>query len=296
MSFRVTHSPSLQSSVLHERGWRRYAAQSPAGALSIKCMFGGTANYETRLGRYRVDDGCYLLLNHGTPYTIVIDSPQPLESFCIFFAPGFVEQALHARMAAEDHLLADPADHTGKPAGFFERTYPHDHATLAAFLSRLRKESLRGQRSTEWWDEQLHRLAVRLLDAHRAAQREAARLPAARASTRAELYRRLHRARDYMEASLDERLRLHEVAGVAAMAPHHFLRAFKQAFGATPHQYLTSRRMARAQHLLAMSEMPVTEIGLEVGFSSLGSFSWLFRRRTGASPEQFRRAHRRGAK
>lgn len=295
MSFHVAHSPSSRSSVLHERGWRRYEAQSPAGALSIKCMFGGAAHYETRLGRYRVDDGHYLLLNEGTPYTITIDSPQPLESFCIFFAPGFVAQALRARITPGDHLLADPADRNGKPAGFFERTYPHDSA-LAPLLRRLRKESLRGKRSAEWWDEQMHHLASRLLEVHRQSRREAEGLPAARASTQAELYRRLHRARDYMEASLDAPLRLHQVAGAAAMAPHHFLRAFKQAFGATPHQYLTARRMARAQHLLAASEMPVTEIGLEVGFSSLGSFSWLFRRRIGASPEQFRRAHRRDAK
>jgi AraC-like DNA-binding protein len=160
----------------------------------------------------------------------------------------------------------------------------------------LRKESLRGERSAEWWDEQMHHLASRLLEVNRQSRREAEGLPAARASTRAELYRRLHRARDYMEASLDAPLRLHQVASAAAMAPHHFLRAFKQTFGATPHQYLTARRMARAQQLLAVTEMPVTEIGLEVGFSSLGSFSWLFRQRTGASPEQFRRAHRRGAK
>jgi len=295
MSLRVAHSPSLQSSVLHERGWRRYEAQSPAGALSIKCMFGGAAHYETRLGRYRVDDGHYLILNHGTPYTITIDAPQPMESFCIFFAPGFVEQSLRARVVPEDHLLAGPAHNNGTPAGFFERTYPHA-GRLTAALHRLRKASLGGKRDSAWWDEQLHRLAAHLLDAHRGAQREAARIPAARPATRAELYRRLHRARDYMEASLDEPLRLAEIARVAAMAPHHFLRVFKRAFDATPHQYLTARRIEHAKHLLTASDMPVTDVGLEVGFSSLGSFSWLFRRRAGLSPQQFRRANTRRTK
>lgn len=291
MSFRVVHSPASQSSVLHERGWRRYEAQSPAGALSIKCMFGGAAHYETRLGRFRVDDGHYLLLNHGTPYAITIDSPQPLESFCIFFAPGFVEQALRAQATREDALLTSPQGDDRATTSFFERTYAHD-GMLTPLLRRLRRESLRGRRNAEWWDEQMHGLASRLLDAHRATQREVARMPATRPATRAELYRRLHRARDYMEACLDEPLRLHEVARVAAMAPHHFLRAFKQAFGSTPHRYLTARRMARARHLLAATDLPVTSIGLEVGFSSLGSFSWLFRQRTGYSPEEYRREGR----
>jgi AraC-like DNA-binding protein len=239
-----------------------------------------------------VDDGCYLLLNQGTPYTITIDSPQPLESFCIFFAPGFAEAALRARVTPDDRLLTDPSDTAGARLDFLERTYPHD-GTLTSGLRRLRQASLHGKRDAPWWEEQLHRLAARLLDQHRDAQREAARIPAARPATRAELYRRLHRARDYMEASLDEPLSLARVAGVAALAPHHFLRSFKQAFGATPHQYITARRLERARALLAATDMRVTQICLEVGFSSLGSFSWLFRRRTGVSPAQHRRAQRR---
>ncbi len=291
MSFRVAHSPGSHSSVLQERA-QRYQAHSPAGALSIKCMFGGAAHYETRLGRYRVDDGHYLLLNHGTSYTIAIDVPQPLESFCIFFAPGFAEAVLHAHITPEDRLLADPANTTAPHLDFFERTYPHDH-TLTPQLRRLRRASLGGKRNAEWWDEQLHRLTARLLALHRGTRREAERIPAARPSTRTELYRRLHRARDYMEASLDERLLLAQVAGVAALAPHHFLRAFKQVFGVTPHQYLTERRLERARALLSDTGMPVTQVCLEAGFTSLGSFSWLFRRRTGVSPAQYRHTCRR---
>lgn len=288
MSFRVAHGPALHSAVLHERGWRHYEAQSPAGALSIKCMFGGAAHYETRLGRYRVDDGRFLILNQGTPYTIAIDSPQPMESFCVFFAPGFVEEALRARTTPQEKLLSDPAECGVACGGFFERTYPQE-GSLARTLQRLRNASLGSRAAPAWWDEALHGLASQMIALHREAQREAARIPAARPATRVELYRRLHRARDYMEACLDEPLRLQEIARVAAMAPHHFLRAFRQTFGSTPHQYLTARRIERARQLLAATPLPVTEVGLEAGFSSLGSFSWLFRQRTGLSPAQYRR-------
>jgi hypothetical protein len=96
MSFRVAHSPWLHSSVLHERGWRRDEAQSPAGALSLKCMFGARRMMKRASGRYRVDDGRCLLLNHGRRYTVTIDSPQPLESFCIFFALGWKRVRFHS--------------------------------------------------------------------------------------------------------------------------------------------------------------------------------------------------------
>ena len=72
------------------------------------------------------------------------------------------------------------------------------------------------------------------------------------------------------------------------MAPHHFLRTFKQAFHQTPHQYLTQVRLERAKTLLLRTDTPVTDICMEVGFESLGSFSWLFSKRFRKSPSAFR--------
>lgn len=77
------------------------------------------------------------------------------------------------------------------------------------------------------------------------------------------------------------------------MSRFHFIRAFKASTGQTPHQYLRTRRIARAKHLLETTPLPVTEICEQVGFESLGSFSALFRRLTGASPVGYRKAHRR---
>ena len=63
---------------------------------------------------------------------------------------------------------------------------------------------------------------------------------------------------------------------------------FKQAFGQTPMQFLQARRLDEARRLLSGTDQPVTAICLAVGFESLGSFSWLFRKRFGLSPRQFR--------
>jgi AraC family transcriptional regulator len=249
-------------------------------------MSGGAATYVTRAGRYRVDDGSYLLLDHGTGYTVTIDEPLPVESFCVFFGPGVVEGALQAFTTPEDRLLDGPAAAT--LPGFFERTYPHDRM-LTPLLMRLRTASARSWVEAGWWDEHLHALAARLLELDGACRREAAATGAARRSTRDERYARLHRARDYMEASLAEPLLVGDLAHVAGMAPFHFLRTFSELFGATPHQYMVVRRLERAKHLLLTTEVPVTDISTKVGFASLGSFSWLFRRRIGVPPEAFRR-------
>jgi len=135
----------------------------------------------------------------------------------------------------------------------------------------------------ERWPEDLPELAQRHVD----------NSSRSRFSTRVEIYRRLYRARDYIDSCSDRKLLLKDMAAIAGLSPHHFLRLFKQAFQATPRQYLIHRRLARAQELLRNTDLEVSQICFEVGFESASSFSTLFRRRLGASPLQFRQTVRR---
>ncbi|HEY6332118.1 MAG TPA: AraC family transcriptional regulator, partial [Blastocatellia bacterium] len=91
-----------------------------------------------------------------------------------------------------------------------------------------------------------------------------------------DIYRRLCRARAFIDAHYDEPLDLDLIAREACLSRFHFLRLFRTVFKQTPHQYLTERRIRRAKELLAASNMSVTEVCFEVGFESLGSFSTLF--------------------
>ena len=101
-------------------------------------------------------------------------------------------------------------------------------------------------------------------------------------------YEALQRARDLIDAHYTEPLDLEELARAANFSRYHFLRAFRRAFHATPYEYLTRKRVERAKELLAGGELTVTEICLEVGFESLGSFSTLFHRIVGWSPSIYR--------
>ena len=127
-----------------------------------------------------------------------------------------------------------------------------------------------------------------MLQAQDGALRERDALPAQRASTREELWRRLNRGRDFIHARFDSALTLSQIASVAFLSPSHFLRGFKSAFRMTPHEYLSVCRVERAKFLLERTELPVTEICFAVGFESLGSFSTWFTRMTGSSPRVWR--------
>jgi AraC-like DNA-binding protein len=99
---------------------------------------------------------------------------------------------------------------------------------------------------------------------------------------------RLCRARDMLREIHDPKLSLREVAREAALSPYHFIRVFKAVFGETPHQVRIAARLDKARHLLSVGEQSVTDICVEVGFSSLGTFSHLFARRVGSPPSVYR--------
>lgn len=100
---------------------------------------------------------------------------------------------------------------------------------------------------------------------------------------------RLRRARTLIDRRFAEPLNIEDMARAAAFSHFHFARQFRRAFGVTPHQYLTERRIRHARMLLEQTDMPVTQVCLAVGFHSLGSFSSLFRRHVGRSPSDYRR-------
>jgi AraC-like DNA-binding protein len=264
---------------------------SGVGCLSIKSFHGGEALYDVGRGRYRVGSDSYLILNQSQPYEIAVEAEKAIESFCLFFEDGFAEEVFYSLATPAVKLLDNPQAPQSAPVCFFEKTYPHDDI-LSPALFRLKAE-LQNHRDDEVWiSQQLHEILRRLLEVHRGVCREVELLPAMRASTREELYRRLNRAKEFIAASFDQPITIDEMAKVACLSTNHFLRTFQQAFRQTPHQFLTAQRLERAQRLLLHTDLPVTDICLSVGFESLGSFSSLFRRKLGASPEKFRRAKR----
>ncbi len=100
---------------------------------------------------------------------------------------------------------------------------------------------------------------------------------------------RLCQVRDLLRDCYGEVVTLDDLSLEAGISPWHLLRAFRSAFGETPHDFLTRLRVERAKDLLTVTSRPVTEICFDVGFTSLGSFSTLFRRHVGLSPAAFRK-------
>ena len=106
---------------------------------------------------------------------------------------------------------------------------------------------------------------------------------------RHEGFRRLCVARDRLREQREPAPSIVDLAREARISPFHFIRQFEAVFGSTPHQFRIQTRLDAARDLLASGHYSVTDVCMEVGFSSLGSFSALFTRRVGEPPSAYRR-------
>ena len=251
--------------------------QAHPGPLSVKCAFGGRETYEIAGRRLPVHDGCWLALREGTVYSSSVESDATVESLCVMFSAADVR----AGAALDDEAILERRE-VAAPA-VYEQVHPA-RGPVFGHVMRLRR--LRDAAAIE---EEVHALLAAFLRMQDVIRRQVAKLPARRVSTRAELYRRLQRARDLIESRFDEPLRLGDLAHAACLQKHHFLREFARAFGTTPHRYLVRRRLDAARRLLAKRGASVLRACLEVGFADPSAFARAFQQRYGTPPSIYGR-------
>lgn len=254
--------------------------------LSIKSFYKGTANYQIRQREYSVSDHNFLILNECTRYQLTIDQSTPIESFCVFFSPDYVSTFLSDLHSSEEKVL-DSSDYSTSSKRFIERNYPHQ-GQISGLLNYGRTISELGATQLQK-DEFYHLLLSNIYSLNECSRLESNRLPCKKKSTRDELYRRLYFAKDYIDRNFHNNLSLKEIAQIALLSENHLLRNFKLVFNISPFQYITHLKMEEARRLLKETDQTVTEISQNLGYESLGNFSFYFKKMVGVSPLSLRK-------
>lgn len=254
--------------------------------LTVKLAIQGSVNYNTSCGEFKLHRN-YLVINAGEKCSGYTNSSAKVELISVFLFSAFVREVLENIVTREDKLLNRAIRSNGQPIQFFEKLYPIDNFVMPVIM-KMRIASNVGFEDGEWWEEQFYELLVKLLLVHRKIYKEVEKLPPIKFSTKTELYKRVWKAKEFIDSCFKESLSLSRISSEACISRYHFLRVFKEIFNETPHQYITRKRLESAADLLSRTEMSVTQVSNEVGFDSLGSFSWLFKQRLGVSPDIFR--------
>jgi len=274
--------------VLHASG-RRHRVENFPGPLSIKTVIDGQAAWIVEGRELVVDTGSFLILNDGQKYSmnvISMETPRPIETCCAFFRKGFVEQiALDATTPLRASL--DDPSREAPPLQFLARLHRDPQRMILSRLWTL-AERCSEQLQPSSFEEDFLLLSKELLMLYKEISSQISRVPAVKASTRQELFRRLQTAKEYMHNCGDERVSLLRIAREACLSPYHLHRSFRQVFRQTPHQYLSGLRLDRARSLLSTGHT-VTDACIEVGFTSTSAFSRLFRSRFGHAPSEIRK-------
>ena len=263
------------------------------GPLSIKCAFKGKEFYRVNNCNYAVADENYLVINDGNNYSSYINSDTEVESFTINFSSPFIKEFTESANETGEALLFNFRDfNSNNNVEIIERLYLHDDF-VSPVIFRMMQLTEEDFNNNHGQIEELYFLLFeRLLHKQRATLNEVSRVQAVKKSTQMELYKRLYRAKDFIDSSYNEDISIQDLANVCWLNQSYFLRQFKMYFKISPHQYVVSKRMEAAKGMLERdASMPISEVCTQVGYIDVSSFSKLFKAFYKSSPEKFQRMH-----
>lgn len=249
---------------------KRLEVEPHGGPLSIKAVFRGSETYLFDNRRVRVVPGEILVVAPETIYASSINTPVETDSFSVFIPA---------------HLLAGEGD--GQIGRFLHGGL---EAMNLAGQFRLHENLANLSRALETEnrlviDEGFVCLLEQLGVSCGVLSKSCDAIDAGTPARRAELLRRVLRAKAMIDADPCRALLLSDLSAEACLSPYHLLRVFKTAFGQTPGQYLTAQRMKRAGQLLSMGrERTIVAIANDCGYSNPSAFGRAFRRYWGCAP------------
>ncbi len=253
-------------------------------SLSLKYVVDRCIYYKVGNKEHAVNEGNFLLACKQPDVSAYFDSKRTVRSICIDICPATFAEAFTVLTAQNDHQFDNYLAGYFKTPEFFEAVCPVNAAQFGNKLNELVQAIANGYAhryvDKEWFLDLIEKIILHEYGNYLALNG----LHSVRPETRKELLRRLKIAKHYIE---DQYLAIEEISQVAshcAMSEFHFFRAYKQAFGVSPYQYILNKRLERAKELIVKGHMSVTAIAGHCNFPDIFTFSKAFKRQFGVAP------------
>jgi AraC family transcriptional regulator len=273
-----------------ERLQQSYYYPEHVSGLGILCVDAGRGHFILNGEKNRVHEKSFLLVGSGSKLSIDLRQAHDAQPAFLFFhsmLPGLVAQSI---FTDTEKLLEQPGTVAVTDFSCLERIHSMD-ASLQRDLALL---AATGGSCSSFAalkaDIIVRGILEKLIWQNSDALHFSKKLNVTKQSTRVELFKRLSLAKEWMDAHCCYDISLQDMAAVAMLNSHHFLRLFKQCYGTTPYQYLVQQRLEHARDLLQQTQDPVAVVSAAVGFDSISSFNFLFKQRFGLAPSSLRNA------
>ena len=260
------------------------------GDLTLNFVLSGIQHYKINRKDFIVHPDCFLVINKGTDVQRRIQSQDYVQSLSISFDPKFVYDMNRVLTSSTEQLLENPVHDTIIDFQFPEILLPLKSNLLfnVHHINHFIKNKLEDDHLLEQY---LHHTFINYFEIfNRDILLAEDRLDCLKQHTKAELMRRLSLAKDFIYCNFDQQIELNAIAENSCLSVNHLLRTFKQAFGETPHQFLTRIRLKRANYLITNTNTSINEIVSAVGFDSSSSFIRLYRSHYNCTPAKYRKA------
>ncbi len=267
---------------------KQFEKYEPDSGLSMKFCLDGKEHYRMNGSQHEVTSGKFLLVNRRRDLHCWIDSEKAVEGICYYVDEEIVKDVIQTMNRNIDSSLVSPFHRMDSAGGEFrEIVLTARRSLLGNFLADsaivIRRDS-----SIPGGSDFFYRLAEILVAENHRISAQVNGIEAEKKSTREELFRRVTKAREWIEDCQLSQVTISELARECCLSEYHLHRTFRQVFGISPHQYLISCRIETAKILLQKENLRVLDVAHQTGFSDIHTFSKTFRKKTGVAPGKWR--------
>jgi AraC family transcriptional regulator len=253
--------------------------------FSIKYVVEGRETYTINSNQYPLSDGQYLLANRFCEGYVEIESKRPAKGICIDILPEMISEVVAGYRQPGCPFPDFELDIFFNSDSFTENQYGVHGNHIGNFLLQLDKILLKNPfYQHAFTQEFFYTLSEKIVADHIPIYRQLQAIPALKPATRKDLFKRVARGKEWMDAHFNEKAEIETIAREACISPYHFFRLFKAVYQLSPLQYLIKKRLESAYQLLNQERVPVSVAAQESGFSDIYTFSKAFKKAYGKPP------------
>jgi AraC family transcriptional regulator len=253
--------------------------------FAIKYVVDGIEKYTLDGEKYPIQAGEYLLSNASNEGFVEIESRKTVRGICINIKLEMLAEVVASHCVPNTAYTDFTLGQFFNSNHFLENKYNAKHTNLGKLLIEMGLSIGKNTMSNEHLnDEFFYTISEKIVADHVPIFKQLQTIPSIKPSTKKDLFRRVSRGKEFIDATFLSALTIESVAQEACMSEYHFFRLFKSVFGVSPHQYMLKKRLELGHSMLSQDKDSVSIAALESGFSDIHAFSKAFKKHYGFAP------------